>query len=360
MKKQINKTVDLSNYYSGVDQVWWTHNDDMPSTYNMASFFVSKGSWKEWKEANISRVLSHTYAVKSSLPEKLIPRKIISTIKSSTGYDAIVGWKETESTPTILEIEQFEVWWNIESRFDIQSFYEGIKSIRSSSNEKASVYMVVQNRGGLDLQSFDISVPQLDIKMNYGDEWAEKHEYLIEALNISKKKGIALLHGLPGTGKSMYIRHLISLLSEKRTMIYLPNQLIDSITDPAFIPLMSEYPNAILIIEDGDEAIKARNAGGRTVDKILNLSDGILSDFLGTQIICTFNSDITTIDDALLRKGRLILKHKFDKLPKDQAQRLSNHLGFESEISIDMTLAEIYNQNDKFTEKKPEKKKLGF
>jgi hypothetical protein len=123
---------------------------------------------------------------------------------------------------------------------------------------------------------------------------------------------------------------------------------------------MADYPNSILIIEDAEEAIKSRKTGGHTVDKLLNLADGILSDFLGTQIICTFNSDITTIDEALLRKGRLILKHKFEKLPRDQAQRLSDHLGFETSIPNAMTLAEIYNQEDKFGGQTDAPAKIGF
>jgi SpoVK/Ycf46/Vps4 family AAA+-type ATPase len=220
--------------------------------------------------------------------------------------------------------------------------------------------MVVQRKHGLDLQEFDLEIPTLDITENYGGVWQEKHEKLLESLTTKKKKGIALLHGLPGTGKSMYIRHLISILCENRTVIYLPNQLIDSITDPGFIPLMAEYSGSILVIEDADDAIKSRKAGGRTVDKLLNLADGILSDFLGTQIICTFNSDITTIDEALLRKGRLILKHKFGKLPREQAQRLSDNLGFKTIIDSDMTLAEIYNQEDVFGGQTDSSAKIGF
>jgi hypothetical protein len=124
---------------------------------------------------------------------------------------------------------------------------------------------------------------------------------------------------------------------------------------------MADYPNSILIIEDAEEAIKSRKQGGTTVDKLLNLSDGIISDFLGTQIICTFNNDLADIDEALLRKGRLILKHEFTKLNTEQAQKLSDKLGYTSIINNPMTLTEIYNQNDKFTEDKKESKvKIGF
>jgi hypothetical protein len=123
---------------------------------------------------------------------------------------------------------------------------------------------------------------------------------------------------------------------------------------------MANYPNSILIIEDAEEAIKSRKTGGVTVDKLLNLSDGIVSDFLGTQIICTFNNDISLIDEALLRKGRLILKHEFTRLSKEHAQLLSDKLGFSTIIDRDMTLTEVYNQDDKFTEDTKKSTSIGF
>jgi ATP-dependent 26S proteasome regulatory subunit len=90
------------------------------------------------------------------------------------------------------------------------------------------------------------------------------------------------------------------------------------------------------------------------------LADGILSDFLGTQIICTFNNDISLIDDALLRKGRLIIKHEFGKLPIEAAQKLSDKLGFKTTITEDMTLAEIYNQDDSLSDIEKKNNKIGF
>ena len=39
---------------------------------------------------------------------------------------------------------------------------------------------------------------------------------------------------------------------------------------------------------------------------LLNISDGLLADFLHVQVICTFNHPLSMVDSALLRKGRLI------------------------------------------------------
>ena len=79
----------------------------------------------------------------------------------------------------------------------------------------------------------------------------------------------------------------------------------------------------------------------------IDISDGLLADFLNVQIICTFNSSLTLVDSALLRKGRLIAKYEFGKLNIRKAQNLSKHFGFDAIITKPMTIAEIANQQEK-------------
>lgn len=83
-----------------------------------------------------------------------------------------------------------------------------------------------------------------------------------------------------------------------------------------------------------------------SVANLLNISDGLLADFLNVQLICTFNSSLTSIDQALLRKGRLIARYEFGKLSVSKAQRLSTHFGFEHLIQQPMTLADIANPHE--------------
>jgi len=80
---------------------------------------------------------------------------------------------------------------------------------------------------------------------------------------------------------------------------------------------------------------------------LLNISDGLLSDCLNVQIVCTFNSELSFVDSALLRKGRLIAKYEFGKLHLSKARALSKHLGLEQTINKPMTLSEISNPNEK-------------
>jgi hypothetical protein len=118
--------------------------------------------------------------------------------------------------------------------------------------------------------------------------------------------------------------------------------------NPEFIDLLIDNPNTVLVIEDAENIIMdRRTTGSPSVSNLLNISDGLLADFLNVQIICTFNSSLTLVDSALLRKGRLIAKYEFGKLGIDKAQKLSNHFQFDTVISKPMTIAEIANQHEK-------------
>lgn len=130
--------------------------------------------------------------------------------------------------------------------------------------------------------------------------------------------------------------------------------------NPEFMDLLIDNPNAVLIIEDAENVIMDRKFSSySSVSNLLNISDGLLSDCLNVQIICTFNSDINMVDDALLRKGRLIAKYEFTKLQAAKAQKLSDQLGFKKAITNPMTIAEITNPDD-MEATKPSIQVMGF
>ena len=58
------------------------------------------------------------------------------------------------------------------------------------------------------------------------------------------------------------------------------------------------------MIEDAENILIDREAGGSSaVSALLNLTDGLLSDCLNIQIICTFNTDLSKLDRALSVKA---------------------------------------------------------
>lgn len=134
-----------------------------------------------------------------------------------------------------------------------------------------------------------------------------------------------------------------------------------SITNPALVSIMMDNPNSIFVIEDAENIIMDREKGeSSSVSALLNLSDGLLADCLNIQIICSFNTDISKVDSALLRKGRLIAKYEFKELEIDKAKQLSHKLGFNTLINQPMTLAAIYNQDEQDFQHTKVKSTIGF
>jgi hypothetical protein len=208
------------------------------------------------------------------------------------------------------------------------------------------INLIVEGSYGLDLRSMEIKRTKLDLTLFYEDDFKAVDEVIQERLRKKEDKGIVLLHGLPGTGKTTYLRYLIGRI-KKRVLFVSPN-IARNLMNPEFIDLLIDNPNTVVIIEDAEHIIMdRRTTGGSSVSNLLNISDGLLADFLNVQLICTFNSSLTMIDSALLRKGRLIAKYEFGKLGIAKAQALSNHLGFDTVISKQMTIAEVANQHEK-------------
>jgi ATP-dependent 26S proteasome regulatory subunit len=220
---------------------------------------------------------------------------------------------------------------------------------------------VISTRNGLSTIPQDIKNTKIDIGANYGEKFVKVHDKIVEKLNDPLGKGLVLLHGVPGTGKTSYIRHLCKEI--KKEIIFLPPFLAENIAGPDFIPFLLDHTNSILIIEDAEKVVLDREGDGsnrQSVANLLNMTDGILSDCLSIQILATFNTTRDKIDKALLRKGRLIAEWKFDPLEVDQSNKLLKKLGKDFVTDVPMTLTDIYNLEEEVNVVKQEENKIGF
>ncbi|GGC41545.1 hypothetical protein GCM10011386_37090 [Parapedobacter defluvii] len=227
----------------------------------------------------------------------------------------------------------------------IDRIVDGVKKFKRRVRIKPEISLVVNSSKGFDTREMEITRRRIDIENNYNDDFKTVHETIVKRLSKKNDNGIILLHGKPGTGKTTYIRHLISTI--KKQVVFLPVQIAGELTSPTFMELLIDHPNSVFVIEDAENVVIDRNLqNGSPVAGILNLADGLLADCLNIQIICTFNTDLSKIDPALLRKGRLIARYEFTELTAHKAQRLSDELGFTSKITKPMALTDIFNQNE--------------
>ncbi|CAF3601937.1 unnamed protein product [Rotaria socialis] len=215
---------------------------------------------------------------------------------------------------------------------------------------EATLHMVCHNaQRGFYTSPIRMKKPHItDLKLHYGENFLDIHKELLETLQEKDSTGITLLHGPPGTGKTFYLRYLINEIQGKH-VIFVPPDLVNDMTKPDFLPFLMRHPNSVLIIEDAENIVRDRSQASllpnQAVSNLLNISDGLLGDAMHQQIVCTFNCDFKGIDPALLRDGRLVIEHKFDKLSIENARRLCVELnipGNGDDIHESISLAEIY------------------
>lgn len=227
------------------------------------------------------------------------------------------------------------------------------------SKKKPELFLLMNGFHGMECKPMEISKPKMNIQDNYNDDFKEINQIILKRLSKNNDKGLVLLHGKPGTGKTSYIRYLISSL--KKNVIFIPPILANALTNPSLISTLIDNPNSILIIEDAENIVIDREKDGDSpVSALLNISDGLLSDCLNIQVICSFNTDLSQVDSALMRKGRMIAKYEFKELEINKAQALSNKLGFDSTIHLPMTLTDIYNQEEKVYHASQKRNRIGF
>ncbi len=211
------------------------------------------------------------------------------------------------------------------------------------------INLIVRSNNYLELKTMEIKRTKLYLDLFYEDDFKAVDAHVRKRLNQKDDKGIVLLHGVPGSGKTTYLRHLIGKIKKK--VLFLSPNIAGCLTDPDFIDLLIDNPNSVVIIEDAENVIMDRRTNPHSsVSNLLNISDGLLADFLNVQLICTFNNSVTMIDSALMRKGRLIARYEFGKLSVAKAQRLSNHLGFDTLIKQPVTIAEITNPGEQVSQ----------
>jgi hypothetical protein len=250
-----------------------------------------------------------------------------------------------------------------------------IELIIPPKEDLPSIDMICHEQGDFYLREFylDKEYTLIDPDLHYGEGFTDFNQKLLKAID-ERSKGLVLFHGTPGTGKTYYIRHLISqLLKIKKNIIYFPPSMVDMMTSPEILDFLANEiedmkmkgKKCVILLEDAEPLLESRKNGGRTsgITNLLNLTDGLLNDMLSIQVIATFNTDLKNIDEALLRPERLIARKEFSSLDSDQSFKLAEKLNVVLTEKRDYTLAEIYS---KMTENEPiihgtkVEKKLGF
>jgi len=159
------------------------------------------------------------------------------------------------------------------------------------------------------------------------------HKERFENIGISPPKGV-LIHGPPGTGKTMMARACAAATNATFLKLAGPQLVQMFIGDGAKIvrdafTLAKEKAPAIIFIDELDAIGQRRSGGGelsgvrevqRTMLELLNQLDGFASDTRVKIVAATNRPD--TLDPALLRSGRLDRKIELPLPNEDSRSRI--------------------------------------
>lgn len=247
--------------------------------------------------------------------------------------------------------ESYILYGNTTRNEDFNDFLGLVKlTYTPPKKEENNLFLVAQDEHGFHLNKYKINPPEnFDVSKQYNDDFAEQDAIINKFIEDKTKSGLIILHGEKGTGKTTYIRNLINKHTESR-FVFVPSNMIPLLGEPSFGNFLMTLKGNIIILEDCEDVIRTRKSSSSSssaVSLLLNMGDGLLSDDLDIKFICTFNENISNIDDALLRKGRLACKYEFKPLDTVKANALLEELYDDRNpvptTNRPMTLADIYN-----------------
>lgn len=219
------------------------------------------------------------------------------------------------------------------------------------NNEKNTYRIAYRGQYSIETTICEFDNWDTDIIKNYNDDIPFKE---MNDIVRNDKAALMLLYGKPGTGKTSIIKSLINENPEQN-FLFIDTSICDSISDGRFLDFMEENRGAVIVFEDCERLLANRNDGDNyALSTILNLTDGLIAESMKLKFICTFNCDISKIDDAVLRKGRLTLKYEFKELTLEKTKNIY------PKAEKPMTLGDAYNADVKNDFSESPKTKIGF
>ncbi len=232
-----------------------------------------------------------------------------------------------------------------------------VDSIVLDKNDTSNIiYVSVDSKGTMHKALLPIRDADVSIEENYNDDCP--YEKIEESIQKDSKSSILLLFGLPGTGKTYLLRKLI-LDHPELNFYWLDSSMFNMINSTEFSEFLLKCKNGVFIMEDCERIIMSREDSYNTlITPLLQLTDGLIGENLSLKFICTFNTDLHNVDQALQRKGRCSISYEFKKLNKEKVQALWDKLGIKDTATTDLALCDVLNhQVENGVEKK---RKMGF
>jgi len=285
--------------------------------------------WKEWAETKFS---DYQFIQTNSSSGCIVEPNTMNFIKFRVNSSSteVSAYGDQDFCDTIID--------NVEAKFEIVTSY--IEWVYGADGHSVNVPL---NRSRLPIKEMYPFLGEESLE-DYYDRYMESNA------------SILLLIGPPGTGKTTFIRGLLSHRNSSALVTYDSAILEKDYVFARFI----EDDAEVMVLEDSDAFLKSRTDGNTMMHRFLNVGDGLVTTKGKKMIFSTNLPSIRDIDSALIRPGRCFDIVTFGELTKEQAVELADKLNVELQGDKDKySLAEIFNQHTEQA-KTASNRKVGF
>jgi hypothetical protein len=240
----------------------------------------------------------------------------------------------------------------------IDKLYDTIQTDELEDNyEKSNTYSISIGPNGLEENSIKFLDADLEnIDLYFNDDTIKQVNKLSKYIKNSKK-GLSIIHGERGTGKSTLIKYLSTKIDKK--FIFIPSSMFETtIVNPDFRSFINKNPDSVIILDDSDIYFsEIYSKSNIFTNNILQLVDGLDSDSLKLHIIAVLNlSDVGDIDHILLDCNNLTDIIHVQELEVEKIKDLNKHLKKKTKVKKPTKLIDIL-KNRNFSGTKNE---IGF
>jgi len=330
-------------------------------------------SWNNFGKRPNKLSIHNTYQTESFsqlledlIVEKNVSTEIIATEEGNTLFNQEVYCKindniylsyfiidKTQPTSVVTDVTFF---------YKEQEDYDDIKEIVNQMNLCLPSYTETENHNlfNIKLSNNTIDIEPLvfdddfdNIELCYSESTFKDLNKLIKKIR-KNDKGLYLLNGEVGTGKTTSIKYLVSEID--KMFFHIPGNLIEhTINNPDFRNFLKKYDNPVIILDDCESTlIDLFGKTNNSTFNIIQLIDGLSSDSLKLSIICIFNEEIEE-NNSLLDCNNLISIVDFESLSSEEATELSKNIGSNKTYKNKTRLVDIIRKKniDRY-------KKIGF
>jgi hypothetical protein len=238
---------------------------------------------------------------------------------------------------------------------DIEEF---VLTEQSEIAQENNLFSIIVNQNGFDLE--DIKKSKFDtenIEDYYNDDVLKSLKKMSKKLSKSVK-GLSIVFGERGTGKTSTIHYLSNKLKDKN-FLYLPGSLFEmTLNNPEFRTFLKKNKNNVLILDDCELFFSDIYSKSNILsNNLLQLVDGLDSDNYDLNLILILNcEDVNDIDQQILSCNNLNDVVQVTPLKKTKINALCKSLGKKNKYENPTKLIDILRT--KFTNSK--QTDLGF